>query len=143
MKIKDIMSEAPACCAPDTKLDAVARLMVDYDCGEIPICDGTRLIGVVTDRDLACRGLAGTKNPLDIAVREIMTPHPYSVVESTEVDVAVELMARHQIRRLPVTRDGRVIGMVSVADLAETLAPLKAIELLRAISLRPLAVVPR
>ena len=136
MKIKDIMTEAPACCTPETALSAVAKLMLEHDCGEIPICDGTKLVGVVTDRDIACRAFTGAKNPLEIPVGEIMTAHPYAVVENTDVDTALDVMARHQIRRLPVTREGKVVGIVSQADLLEVLPPQKSAALLKAISLR-------
>ena len=136
MKIKDIMTEAPACCTPETTLEAVAKLMLEHDCGEIPICDGTKLVGVVTDRDIACRAFTGAKNPLEIRAGEIMTAHPYAVVENTDVDTALDVMARHQIRRLPVTREGKVVGIVSQADLLEVLPPQKSAALLKAISLR-------
>ena len=73
MKIKDVMTEAPAVCTPETTLEAVAKLMLEHDCGEIPVCDGAEVIGVVTDRDIACRAFTGSKNPLQVQVGEIMT----------------------------------------------------------------------
>ena len=136
MRIRDIMTEAPTCCTPDTKLDAVAKLMLEHDCGEIPICDGTKLVGVVTDRDIACRAFTQSANPLQIPVSEIMTKHPYAVVENTEMDAALDLMARHQIRRLPVIRDGKVVGIVSQTDLLDVLPAHKSVSLMQAISVR-------
>lgn len=134
MRIKEIMTKAPTCCTPDTTLDKVARLMLDADCGEIPICDGTKLVGVVTDRDIACRGFTKGKNPLDTPVREIMTRKVFSVREDESIGDAVELMQKHQVRRIPVTRDGRIVGIVSQADLLWKLPTTRVTELLRAIS---------
>ena len=140
MKIKEIMTRAPVHCSPDTKLDAVAKLMLEHDCGEIPICDGTKLIGVVTDRDIAVRGFVIGKNPLDIPVRSIMTSVPFTITANSDTDAALELMERHQVRRLPVISDGQVVGMVSQADLISVLPSGRVVELLRAVSRRSLVV---
>jgi CBS domain-containing protein len=142
MKIKDVMTEAPACCTPDTTLDAVARLMLEHDCGEIPICDGTKIVGVITDRDIACRAFTQAKDPLQVTAGEIMTKHPYVVIENTDIDAALDLMARHQLRRLPVIRQGKVVGIVSQADLFDVLPAHKAVSLLQAISARPESLIP-
>jgi CBS domain-containing protein len=141
MKIRDIMTEAPACCAPDTKLDAVAKLMLEHDCGEILVCDGTKLVGVVTDRDIACRAFTRSENPRWIPAGDIMTRQPYAVVEDTEVDTALDVMARHQIRRLPVIRDGKVIGIVSQTDLLDVLPAHKCVSLMQAIAVRPVSLI--
>lgn len=140
MKTKEIMTKAPACCSPDTKLDAVAKLMLEHDCGEIPICDGTKLVGVITDRDIAVRGFAAGKNPLDTPVSSIMSGQPFTVDENSEIEAALELMENHQLRRVPVTREGKVVGIVSQADLVSILPSTKVVELLRAVSRRPLVV---
>lgn len=142
MRIKDIMTEAPACCTPETTLEAAARLMLEHDCGEIPVCDGTKLVGVLTDRDIACRAFAQSKNPLQLPVGEIMTRRPYAVIEETDLDAAIDLMARHQIRRLPVIRQGKVVGIVSQSDLLGLLPAHKAVSLLQAISARPESLIP-
>jgi CBS domain-containing protein len=134
MQIKEIMTNAPTCCAPDTTLDKVARLMLEHDCGEIPVCDGTKLVGVITDRDIACRAFAKRKNPLETPVSGIMTKKLFTVTEDENVDDAAELMEEHQVRRLPVTRDGKIVGIVSQADLVAKLPTTKVTALLRAIS---------
>lgn len=139
MRIREIMTTAPICCSPDAKLDAVARLMLEHDCGEIPVCDGKTLVGVVTDRDIAVRGLATRKNPFETPVSTIMTAHPYTVGEDAPLDSALMLMEKHQVRRVPVTRDGKVVGIVSQADLIASLPSVKIAELLGAVS-RPPAV---
>ncbi len=137
MLIKDVMTKAPACCTPDTKLDAVARMMLEHDCGEIPVYDGTKLVGVITDRDIACRAFTAGTNPLNLRAREVMTKRVYTVTAEEKVNDALELMEKKQVRRLPVVNGaGKVIGIVSQADLAAKLSATKAAELLRAVSKR-------
>lgn len=134
MRVRQVMTQAPACCTPDTKLFVVARMMVEHDCGEIPICDGAEVIGVVTDRDIACRAVARGMNPLDTPVRAVMTSEPYTVSENADVVDAVTLMEEHRVRRLPVTREGQLIGILSQADLIQNLPYDKVLELLTAVS---------
>lgn len=134
MRVRQVMTQSPACCTPDTKLFAVAKMMVEHDCGEIPICDGGEVIGVVTDRDIACRAVSRGMNPLDTPVRAVMTSEPYTVSENADLIDAVTLMEEHRVRRLPVTREGQLIGIVSQADLIQNLPYDKVLELLTAVS---------
>ena len=138
MKIKDIMTNAPACCAPDTALDAVSKLMLEHDCGEIPVCDGGKLVGIITDHDIAVRGFTTGRNPLDTPVSAVMARRPFAIGENGDLAEALELMEQHQLRRLPVTRDGKVVGIVTQADLVLALPERKVVELLKAVSRRPL-----
>ena len=116
----DIMTPDPACCAPDAPLGAVARLMVQHNCGEIPVVDTDgQLIGVVTDRDIVCRVLAAGKNPLDHTVQECMSQLAITVHPDTTITDVMTTMERHQIRRVPVVDDHeRCVGIVAQADLA-------------------------
>ena len=134
MKIKDIMTESPAYCTPDTKLDAVAKLMLDHDCGEIPVCENGVLVGVVTDRDIACRALARGEDPFAVTARAIMTREVVTVSETDDLDTAERRMEKHQVRRLPVTRDRKLIGMVSISDLAPQLPSPKIANLMTSVS---------
>jgi CBS domain-containing protein len=135
MLVKHVMSTAPACCSPDTNLGAVAKLMLEHDCGEIPICDGTKLVGVITDRDIACRGFLTGKNPLDVPVKDVMTRTVFTISPDDPIDLALDEMEKYQVRRLPVVdHSGKVIGMVSQADVVGKVPPAKAVELLKAIS---------
>ena len=137
MLVKHVMTNTPTCCSPDTTLGAVAKLMLEHDCGEIPICDGSKLAGVITDRDLACRGFLTGKNPLDVLVKDVMTKTVYTVSPEDPLDLAIDAMESHQIRRLPVVdAGGRILGIVSMADIVTKVPPLKAAELLKAISKR-------
>jgi CBS domain-containing protein len=119
-KAVDIMTAGPACCAPDTPLESVAKLMVQHNCGEIPVVDADgQLIGVVTDRDIVCRVLAGGKNPLDHTVQDCMSQPAVTVHPETTLSDVIATMERHQIRRVPVVDDQeRCIGIIAQADLA-------------------------
>jgi CBS domain-containing protein len=116
----DIMTPDPACCAPDAPLGAVARLMVQHNCGEVPVVDTDgQLIGVVTDRDIVCRVLAAGKNPLEHTVQDCMSQPPITVHPDTTLTDVMTTMECHQIRRVPVVDDReRCVGIVAQADLA-------------------------
>ncbi|HVF62238.1 MAG TPA: CBS domain-containing protein [Thermoanaerobaculia bacterium] len=119
MKVREIMTENPACCTPEQTVREAARLMAQNDCGSIPVVEEStrRLLGVVTDRDLAIRVLAEGRGP-DTPVREAMTPDPVTCSPDDDVDKVERLMAERQVRRIPVVENGRVVGVVAQADLA-------------------------
>jgi CBS domain-containing protein len=116
----DIMTPDPACCAPDAPLGAVARLMVQHNCGEVPVVDTDgQLIGVVTDRDIVCRVLAAGKNPLEHTAQDCMTQPAITVHPDTTITDVMTTMEVHQIRRVPVVdQHERCVGIVAQADLA-------------------------
>lgn len=122
MQIQDIMTADPACCTADMRLQDVARLMLDHDCGEIPVLDDfetRRLVGVVTDRDIAVRGVADGRSPTDTQVSDIMSSAVVTARLDSSVDECVELMEKHQIRRIPIVdSEGRCCGIVAQADIA-------------------------
>lgn len=121
MRVKQIMTPDPARCTPDTTVQDVAALMRDNDCGSIPVVENTssnRLIGTVTDRDLAIRVLAEGKGP-DVRVREVMTRDPITSVPEDEVEDLRQVMIEQQVRRVPVVdTDGKLVGIVAQADIA-------------------------
>lgn len=122
MKVKDIMTENPICCVRGTPLEEVARMMVENDCGAIPVVedqDEWRPVGIVTDRDITCRAVAEGRNPLELTAGDIMTPSPVTVGPETSLDDCEKLMEGHQLRRiLVVDRDGGCCGIVALADIA-------------------------
>lgn len=117
---RDIMTPDPACCSPATPLDEVAKLMVQNDCGEIPIVDASdRPIGVVTDRDIVSRVVARGKNPIGQTAENCMTHPVVTVRDDAPIEQIVAAMEQHQIRRVPVIdADGCCAGIVSQADVA-------------------------
>ena len=123
MKVKDIMTRNPAVCQPDTLLHDVALLMVDRDCGEIPVVESDvspRPIGVVTDRDIVVRAVARGMNPLEMTAADVMTSPALTVTLDTRADECAEVLADRRVRRVPVINDdGFCQGMVSQADIAQ------------------------
>lgn len=121
MKAKEIMSPDPQCCTPADTLQSAARMMADFDCGSLPVvenADRKVLIGVLTDRDIAIRGVAKGKTP-DSKVNDVMTPAPTSCSPDDDVDQVERIMVERQVRRVPVVdADRRVVGMIAQADLA-------------------------
>jgi CBS domain-containing protein len=120
MKVHELMSDNVSCCDSDTPLREVASMMVDCDCGEIPVVDaGGRVIGVVTDRDITCRAVAQGLNPLEMTADDCMTSPAVTVQPHASVDECCEALEATQIRRVPVVDEaGRCIGIVSLADIA-------------------------
>jgi len=120
MQLKDIMTPKPECIRPDATIQEAARRMRDLDVGPLPVCgDDDRLAGMVTDRDITVRAVAEGKDPKATKVREVMTQDVIYGFEDQDVADAVRLMEQHQVRRLVVlNRDKRLVGIVSLGDLA-------------------------
>ena len=139
MQAKDIMTDAPACCTPDAKLQHVAQLMRENNCGEIPVVDGKKTmkpVGVITDRDIVCRTLAKGKSPLEISAKDCMTEPAITVSSEARLEECCQLMEEHQIRRIPVVdQNGACCGIVAQADVARCAPENKAIALLKEVSL--------
>ena len=133
---RDVMTENPACCTPQTPLELVAKLMVQHDCGEIPVLDETdQVVGVVTDRDIVCRVVAVGKNPLAYVAETCMSELVETVPTSATLAEVLSSMEKHQIRRVPVVDDrGRCVGMISQADLAWVGREHEVAELVREVS---------
>ena len=121
MRAQEIMTQNPACCTSEETMQRAAQLMKEHDCGCLPVVEDTRLkkvIGTVTDRDLACRGLAAGKGP-ETQLREVMSRDPTCCRAEDDVHDVEAMMAEKQVRRVPVVdAKGCCIGMVSQADLA-------------------------
>ena len=119
MNIAQIMTTDVELTAPSTSIAEAARRMRDEDVGALPVGEDDRLVGMVTDRDIAVRGVAEGKAPDDCAVRDVMSEGIYWCFDDENAERAAELMAEHKVRRLPiVNRDKRLVGVVSLADLA-------------------------
>lgn len=136
--VRDVMTENPACCLPDTELQEVARMMVECDCGEIPVIDSEqnrRPIGVITDRDITVRAVAQGRNPLELRARDCMSPEPATIGPDADLEEAGEMLADRQLRRLPVVDEqGRLCGIIAQADIASTLPARATGEMLREVS---------
>ena len=130
------MTVNPACCTPETPLEDVAKLMVQHDCGEIPVIDpAEQVIGVVTDRDIVCRVVAQGKNPLAYTAEICMSDPVVTVQDAAPLAEVLSTMEKHQIRRVPVVDErGSCVGMIAQADLAWTGGAREVAELVREVS---------
>jgi CBS domain-containing protein len=118
MKVREIMTTEVATAAPDTTLDEIAIMMKDEDAGGIPIVDDGELVGIITDRDIVIRCVAAGKEPADTTAEEVLSEELRTIEPDADVDDAADLMAQHQIRRLPVVEDGELVGIVALGDIA-------------------------
>ena len=118
MKVRELMTTEPITVEPDTTLGEVATLMKQEDCGSIPVVEAGRLVGIVTDRDIVIRGVAGGTDPKTQRVSTIMSADPVTIGADDDVTEAEKVMADRQIRRLPVIEDGRLVGIIVTAQIA-------------------------
>lgn len=119
MKVKEIMTRNVIGVGPEESVEVAARTLERYNIGALPVCSANgKLCGMVTDRDLVIRCLASGMQPSLTKVRQVMTGQVTSVDADMDVSVAAHLMGRQQVRRLPVTENGRLCGMVSLGDMA-------------------------
>jgi CBS domain-containing protein len=137
MKVREIMTKNPATCTPDASLNEVAQLMIEHDCGCIPVVDGKdsmKPVGTITDRDITVRAFGANKNPLELKASDVMTSDVASVRPGSSIEQCCDEMESKQIRRiLVVDESGRLAGIVAQADVAEYNTP-RSGELVREIS---------
>jgi CBS domain-containing protein len=133
--IRDLMTKSPRSLEGGSSVMEAARLMRDEDAGLIPVVEGEKLVGTVTDRDIAIRVVAEGKSPESITVGEIASRELVTIDPQQDLDEALRLMARHQIRRLPVVEeDGKLVGIVAQADIARNASDAKTGDLVEDIS---------
>jgi CBS domain-containing protein len=118
-RIQELMTVKPRTVKTGDSIVDAAKLMRGEDAGIAPIVDGERLVGVVTDRDIAIRVVAEGKDPATTKVEEIASGNLVTVEPGQDLDDALRLMALHQVRRLPVVDDGKLVGIVAQADVAK------------------------
>jgi CBS domain-containing protein len=142
MKVKDVMTPNPACCLPDSSLREVAEIFVDHDCGAVPIVDSLesmKPIGIVTDRDIACRAIAKGKNALELKARDCMSSPSVTARPDASLNDCIEAMESNRVRRVLVVDEfGRCCGIVSQADIALRAGKKATAEVVREVS-QPMA----
>lgn len=133
---RDVMTPEPACCPTTMTLDQVAKLMVQNDCGEIPVVDAAdQPVGVITDRDIVCRVVAEGKSPKGHTAEQFMSKPVVTVRSDASLDEVLSTMEKHQIRRVPVVDErGCCAGIISQADIAVTGGERDVAELVREVS---------
>jgi len=117
--IRELMTKNPCAIDADKPVEYAAKMMRDEDVGLAPIVEGQKLVGTLTDRDIAIRVVAEGKDPRSTSVREVATTQVVTIDPDQDLDEALKLMAKNQIRRLPVVEeDGKLAGVVAQADVA-------------------------
>ena len=117
MNIRDVMTPNPSCVSPEDSIQNAARIMRDMDTGAVPVVEDGRPVGIVTDRDIVVRGVA-EDGQLNRPVRDIVTGSVVCASPDMSTREAADLMSEHQVRRLPVVENERLVGIVSIGDLA-------------------------
>ena len=117
MNIREVMTPNPQCVAPGDSIQNAARIMRDCDTGAVPVVDNGRPVGIVTDRDIVVRSVADG-GQLNRPVRDIISSNIVCVSPDMSTHEAADLMSEHQVRRLPVVENERLVGIVSLGDLA-------------------------
>jgi CBS domain-containing protein len=118
MKVREIMTAEPRTCSTHTTLAATAAMMLDGDCGMLPVVEGDRLVGVVTDRDMFIALATRNVRASDLTVGEVVQVPVFTCRPEDDIQAALDTMARHCVRRLPVeAANGRLVGVVSLRDL--------------------------
>ncbi|MBP2032435.1 CBS domain-containing protein [Clostridium algifaecis] len=118
MKIKDIMTKSVVSLNVNDSIERAAELMREYNIGSVPVCDGNKIIGIITDRDIAIRSSAEGQNSKTKVVREVMSSNPVTGSADMDASEASRIMSERQIRRLPIIENGNLVGVVSLGDLA-------------------------
>jgi len=134
-QVRELMTKDPRTIRPDATAVDAARLMRDEDAGVAPIAEDDRLVGVVTDRDIAIRVVAEAKDPGSTKVTEIASQNVVTIDPQQDLDEALRLMANHQVRRLPVVEeDGKLVGILAQADVARHAEPARTGKVVEEIS---------
>ena len=137
MRVRDAMTRDPAACEPSTTLRLVARLMSDHDCAAIPVTESGRLIGIITDRDIAVRGVALRDEAATLEARECMSAPVIAVEASEPIENAIVLMTENAVHHLPVIDEkGMLIGIVAQSDLGRRMTNREFGQLARNTSIR-------
>ena len=116
--VRDVMTPGVRTVSPSQSLAEAAEVMKGEDVGAVPVVEEGRLAGIVTDRDIVIRAVADRRDPQTVKVEEVASRDLVTVEPGQDLDQALALMARHQVRRLPVVEQGQLVGMLAQADLA-------------------------
>lgn len=118
MKIKDIMTESVVSLNVNDTIERAAELMEQYNIGSVPVCEENKVVGVITDRDIAVRCSSHGENSKTKIVRDIMSSNPVTASPDMDVSEVSRIMAERQIRRIPIVENDNLVGVVSLGDLA-------------------------
>ena len=120
MKVKDCMCNEVCCATPNSTVQECATMMCNKHIGCVPVCDNTQnVVGLITDRDIILRCVACNKDPQNTPISEIMTCNPCCCTPEVDVSEAEKLMSENQVKRIPVVENNKIVGILSLGDLAQ------------------------
>ncbi|MGX5715389.1 CBS domain-containing protein [Arthrobacter sp. MAHUQ-56] len=135
--VREFMTTDARCIRESESLTDAARMMLDLDCGSLPICgDDGKLMGMITDRDIVIKCVAAGRDPGQMTARDLASGKPYWIDADANVDAAIDMMEKHQVRRLPVISDHKLVGIISQGDIARNYSEQRVGELVEHISER-------
>lgn len=135
--VREFMTTDAQCIKENQSLSDAARMMMDLDCGSLPICgDDGKLTGMITDRDIVLKCVAAGRDPRETMARDLATGKPHWVDADANIDAAIEIMEKHQVRRLPVIAGHKLVGIISQGDIARNYTEERVGELVEQISER-------
>ncbi|MGL6159072.1 CBS domain-containing protein [Microbulbifer sp.] len=135
MKVKQAMHKGCTWCSPDSSLPEVAKILRDEDIGSVPVGENDKLIGMVTDRDICCRGVAEGRDLSSLTARDVMTEGVAWCWEDDDLDSALQKMEENQLRRMPVMNsEKRMVGILSLGDITHSAPPQQAAEFASSVS---------
>jgi CBS domain-containing protein len=133
--VREFMTTDARCVRESESLVNAARMMMDLDCGALPICgDDGKLKGMITDRDIVLKCVAAGRDPGQMMARDLASGKPFCVDADANVDAAIDMMEKHQVRRLPVISDHKLVGIISQGDIARNYSEQRVGELVEHIS---------
>lgn len=119
MKVNEIMTKNVASVNSNSSVEEISKIMKDLNVGSVPVIDGNRLVGIVTDRDIVVRDIAMKKANQNVKASDVMTSGISTVTPETDVDEAAQIMAKNQLRRLPVVNNNKeIVGIIALGDIA-------------------------
>jgi CBS domain-containing protein len=118
MIVRDLMSKDIVSLSSQDSIERAAQMMKQFDVGSIPVCNESKLVGIVTDRDITLNSVASGKNPAEQKISEVMTSNPVTGNPNMDVNDAARIMSREQIRRLPIVENNNLVGIVSLGDIS-------------------------
>jgi CBS domain-containing protein len=121
--VKEVMTPGPTSIASDALVVEAARRLASEDVGSLPVVEGDRLVGMVTDRDIVLQVVAKDLDPNKVPVSDVCSESPVTAEPDEALDEALQRMAKERVRRLPVVSDGRLVGILAQADIARTARP--------------------
>ncbi|RHW38260.1 CBS domain-containing protein [Lysinibacillus yapensis] len=117
--VKEIMTKTIKVCAPHDTVTSAAKIMRDIECGSVPVCEGKKVVGIITDRDIVIQAVAEGKDTNSVHCHDCMTTDVVTCSPNTDIHECAQMMAQYQIRRIPVTENGDILGVVAIGDLAK------------------------